>query len=121
MAQHAARAEDVQSKQGHRCVVALTADQAEDVQSGRTLRMAWFGDGWSVPVKGNREDAVISFFKAKQIFPNKMIEFYVPFHLYHEWVDKGLMKFCPYGDGYRICFDIYLTDVDPDFTLLTID
>ena len=40
----------------HFCALALTAEQAEHVQTTGTLLRTWFGDGRSVPVKKQPAD-----------------------------------------------------------------
>ena len=50
----------------HRCVLALTAEQAEHVLATGTVLQCWFGDGRSVPVKINLQKAVEAFVAARQ-------------------------------------------------------
>ena len=105
----------------HHCVIALTAEQGEHVQSTHTVLRTWFGNGTSVPVKANPETAVDAFVRAKNTHPEMVLEFNLPLAIYHDWVHNGYMQVCPWVAGYRVCGDIELNAVDPDFTLQTIE
>ena len=105
----------------HFCALALTAEQAEHVQTTRTVLKDWFGDGRSVPVKNNLETAVAAFVTANGEDPAKTIVFYLPLAIYHDWVHKDYMQVCPWVNGYRIKGDIDLTAVDFDFMLHSLE
>ena len=79
----------------HFCALALTAEQAEHVQTTRTVLKDWFGDGRSVPVKNDLKTAVDAFMKANGEVPAKALQFCLPLLLYHEWVHEGEMQVCP--------------------------
>ena len=121
MALHDAQAENVQNARGHLCVLVLTETQAEDVERNRILRRKWFGEGWSVPVKNSLGAAVSAFSGAGNNSPTKVIEFYVTYEMFHDWVHSDNMRACPWVDGYRMCFDIHLNNVDPHYKLHTFD
>ena len=101
----------------HFCALALTAEQAEHVQTTRTVLKDWFGDGRSVPVKNNLETAVAAFVTANSEDPAKTILFYLPLPNYHDWVHKGYMQVCPWVKGYRVKRGIDLLMVDLEYTL----
>ena len=105
----------------HHCALALTPEQAEHVRSRGTLLQAWFGNGWSVPVKNNIQTAVEAFMEANKEFPDKALQFRLPLPLYHKWMDEGKMQVCPWVNGYRIKGDIDLTAVDFDFMLHSLE
>ena len=107
----------------HRCSVALTEEQATQVQATKIVPCAWFGDGSSVPVKNSLESAVEAFMTATKnsldnmCGPSMALLFHLPLPLFHEWIHEGKMRACPWVNGYRIRGDIDFADVDPGFTL----
>ena len=97
----------------HRCSVTLTAEQAQLVRASHMVRRAWFGDGKSVPVKNTLEASIKAYEESPMYNPHaptpEALLFFLPLGLFHEWMHGGVMKACPWVDGYRIAQDIDLT------------
>ena len=106
----------------HRCSVALSAEQAAQVEATKIVRCAWFGNGQSVPVKNCVASTVEAFCDAPTNtsldLPSQCLLFMLPQPLFDEWIHKGKMKAVPRLDGYRIHGDLNLALVDPFFKLL---
>ena len=106
----------------HRCSIALSEEQYEEIQRTEVVPRAWFGDrNDCVPVKSSVQMAVAAWQQASRANRDQVPPFVLTFNLswgrFHWWINCETMKKCnPRGAGYRIYQDVNLAEVDPQYT-----
>ena len=107
----------------HRCSIALSEEQAEEIQRTQVVPREWFGDRQDcVPVKTSIRMAVTAWQQASRANRDETPPFVLTFGLslerFHRWIDTEMMKKCnPRVGGYRIYQDVNLAEVDPQWTV----
>ena len=107
----------------HRCSIALTEEQYEEIQRTHVvLRESFGGIKDCAPVKSSISMAVAAWQQASRANSGQAPPFVLTFSLslarFHRWIDTGTMKKCnPQVGGYRIYQDVNLAEVDPRYTV----
>ena len=109
--------------EGHRCSVALSEGQYEQIQRTHVLPREWFGYRQnSVLVNTSVRMAVAAWQQDRQrdANPDEVPPFVLTFTLslrrFHRWIDSEMMKKCKRRvGGYRIYEDVNLQKVDPEY------
>ena len=107
----------------HRCSIALSEEQYEEIQRTQVVPRAWFGDRNNcVPVKSSITMAVAAWQQASRANRDQVPPFVLTFTLslgrFHFWIDSEMMKKCnPRVGGYRIYQDVNLAEVDPLYSV----
>ena len=106
----------------HRCSIAISEEQHEEIQRTQVVPCAWFGDRHDcVPVKTSIDMAVAAWQEAShanrdQGVPPFVLTFTLSLGLFHRWIDSEMMKKCKRRvGGYRIYEDVNLEKVDPEY------
>ena len=111
--------------EGHRCSVALSEGQYEQIQRTHVLPREWFGYRQnSVLVNTSVRMAVAAWQQdfQRDANPDEVPTFVLTFTLslrrFHRWIDSEMLKKCPPRvGGYRIYKDVSLDEVDPQFSI----
>jgi hypothetical protein len=85
--------------------VALDGPQSIAIMQDSTVRQQWFGQSgkWAmVPLKRSAETAHASHVIAVGEPPVCILRLTMPFHIFHEMVDSGVMVPCLHVNGYRV-------------------
>ena len=65
-----------------------------------------------MPVKNTLEASIKAYRESPKYNPHdpapEALLFFLPLGLFHEWMHRGIMKACPWVDGFRIARDIDL-------------
>ena len=109
--------------EGHRCSVALSEGQYEQIQRTHVLPREWFGYRQnSVLVNTSVRMAVAAWQQdfQRDANPDEVSPFVLTFTLslrrFHRWIDSEMMKKCKRRvGGYRIYEDVNLQKVDPEY------
>ena len=91
--------------------VALNDAQSIAIMQDNTVRMEWFGQSgkWDmVPVKRSAEAAYLSHVAAVGDPPAYILRLTMPFQIFYEMVDSGVMLPCLHIDGYRVYENLVL-------------
>ena len=91
--------------------VALNDAQSIAIMQDNTVRMEWFGQSgkWDmVPVKRSAEAAYFSHVAAVGDPPAYILRLTMPFQIFYEMVDSGVMLPCLHIDGYRVYENLVL-------------
>ena len=117
------RSRSPQGTQKHRCSIAISKEQKEEIQRTQIVPREWFGDRQDcVPVKTSITMAVTAWQQASRANRDQTPPFVLTFTLslgrFHRWIDTEMMKKCPPRvGGYRIYRDVNLAEVDPQWTV----
>ena len=107
----------------HRCTIALTAEQRDEILRTQVVPREWFAPNEDcVPVKTSITMAVTAWQQASRDNRDQTPPFVLTFMLslgrFHRWIDTEMMKKCnPRVGGYRIYQDGNLAEVDPQWTV----
>ena len=90
--------------------VAIDESQMLSILRDQTLRKEWFGHGyWAmIPVKRSTDAAQIGHLRAVGGPPAYILHLTMPFHIFYDMVDSGVMLPCLHIDGYRVYQDLVL-------------
>ena len=95
--------------------VALNGSQCLAIAQDDTVRKEWFGQTGEqamVPVKQSVEAACASHVVAVGEPPACMLCLTMPFHIFYDMVDSGVMLSCLHIDGYRVYENLVLDMAD---------
>ena len=118
----ASRSRSPPDRRRHRCSIALSEEQYEEIQRTHVVPREWFGDRQHcVPVKTSITMAVAAWQQASPANRDQVPPFVLTFTLslgrFHRWIDSETMKKCnPRVGGYRIYQDVNLAEVDPQYS-----
>ena len=107
----------------HRCSIALSAEQYEEIQRTHVVPREWFGDRQDcVPVKTSIKTAVAAWQQASRANRDQAPPFVLTFTLslgrFCRWIHSDMMKKCnPRVGGYLINQDVNLAEVDPQYSV----
>ena len=108
----------------HRCTIALTAEQRDEILRTQTVPREWFAPYEDcVPVKTSITMAVAAWQQAshdnRDQLPPYVLMFTLSLGRFYRWIDTEMMKKSPPRvGGYRIYQDVHLPEVDPQWRVL---